>query len=272
MTATIAAPAPAQTGGLVVGLRQTAAFTRRSLLGRLRQPATLAPSFVFPLFFAALSASSFSRTTALPGFPADSFLAFSVAGAIVQGVLFGSTAAASDLATDIEQGFWERMIASPVTRTSIVTGRLLSSAVIGMAQTAVFLLLFRLFGVHIGSGLLGVIGIIVGGGMLGLAISGLLSSFAIRTGSSEAVQGVFPLMFILLFLSSAFFPRQYMSGWYKTVADVNPMSHIVEGMRSFIVDPVSVSAFARAWGIPLAIAAASISMALLALQKRLRAS
>jgi ABC-2 type transport system permease protein len=264
--------APAQTGGLLVGLRQTAAFTKRSILGRLRQPASLAPSFVFPLFFAALSSSSFSRTTALPNFPADSFLAFSVAGAIVQGVLFGSTAAASDLAIDIEQGFWERMVASPVARTSIVLGRLASSFVFGMAQSAVFLTLFRLFGVHIKGGPLGVIGIVVGGGLLGLAISGLLSSFAIRSGSSEAVQGVFPLMFILLFLSSAFFPRQYMSGWYKSVADVNPMSHIVEGLRSFVIEPASAGAFARAWGIPFAIATATIGLALLALQRRLRAS
>lgn len=264
--------APAQTGGLTVGLRQTGAFTKRSLLGRLRQPASLAPSFVFPLFFAALSSSSFSRTTALANFPADSFLAFSVAGAILQGVLFGSTAAASDLAVDIEQGFWERMIASPVSRTSIVLGRLASSFVIGMVQSAVFLTVFRLFGVHVKSGLLGVIGIVGGGGLIGLAISGLLSSFAIRSGSSEAVQGVFPLTFILLFLSSAFFPREYMSGWYRSVADINPMSHIVEGLRSFIVEPASAGAFARAWGIPLVIAAASISLALLALQKRLRAS
>jgi ABC-2 type transport system permease protein len=267
-----AAITPAQTGGFTNTVRQTLAFTRRSLRGRLRQPSSMAPSFVFPLFFAALSSSSFATTTALPGFPADSFLAFSVAGAVLQGVLFGSTGAASDLAIDIEQGFWERMVASPVSRVAIVLGRLASAFVFGMAQTAMFVTLFRIFGVRIEGGPLGVVGIVVGGGLVGLAISGLLSSFAIRAGSSEAVQGVFPLMFILLFLSSAFFPREYMSGWYKSVADINPMSHIVEGLRSFIVEPLSFSAFARAWGIPLAIAIIGVAFAQRALQQRLRQS
>ncbi|MGA1542815.1 MAG: ABC transporter permease, partial [Ilumatobacteraceae bacterium] len=104
----------------------TAVLTRRSVRGRLRQPAALTPSFVFPLFFAALGSASFSRIADRPDFAAiaPSFLNYAVAGAIVQGVLFASTSAAGDLATDIEQGFFERLLASPVTRTSILLGRL----------------------------------------------------------------------------------------------------------------------------------------------------
>ncbi len=253
-------------------IRETLAFARRSLIGRLRQPESLAPSFVFPLFFAALGVSSFGKAaTRLPGFPADSYLAFSAAGAVIQGVLFGATAAASDLATDIEGGFWERMVASPVTRSSIVVGRLASSFVVGAVQAAVFLAVFMAFGVRVHGGIGGFVGVVVGGGLIGLAVAGLFAGFAIRSGSSEAVQGAFPLVFVLLFLSSAFFPRQYMSGWYRHVADVNPTSHVVEGLRQFVTRPLGTQQFATAWGIPAGVAVVSIGFALRSLHRRLAA-
>ncbi len=251
----------------------TLALTRRSVRGRLRQPAALTPSFVFPLFFAALGSASFSRIAQRPDFAdiAPSFLNYAVAGAIVQGVLFASTSAAGDLATDIEQGFFERLLASPVTRTSILLGRLGSAMVVAIVQVVVFLGVFLAFGARIESGVIGVVGLIVAGAFLSLAMSGLMSGLAIRSGSPEVVQGAFPLVFALMFLSSAFFPRQYMTGWYQDVATWNPMSHVVEGMQGFMNQPLHVDQFLRAWLIPFAIAAASIAFGLRALSKRLAA-
>ncbi|MFM7125383.1 MAG: ABC transporter permease, partial [Actinomycetota bacterium] len=100
----------------------------------------------------------------------------------------------------------------------------------------------------------------------------LMAGLAIRSGSAEVVQGAFPLVFVLMFLSSAFFPRHYMHGWYRTVADWNPMSHIVEGMQGFINQDLELSQFIRAWLIPLAIAMISIAFALRTLRRRLAAS
>jgi len=251
-----------------LALRQTVALSQRSLVGRLRQPAALAPAFVFPLFFAALGASSFD--TLGDRLPGGSYLQFVVAGSITQGVLFGSTSAASDLATDIQGGFWERMIASPVHRTSIILGRLMSALVIGMGQVLVFLAIFTAFGVRVRSGPIGWLGLVVGGGLMALAIAGAMSTFAIRTGSAEAVQGAFPLVFILMFLSSAFFPRELMSGWYQSVADLNPLSYVIEGLRSFVNEPLQADAFLRAWGIPLIFVALAVALCLSALRARLR--
>lgn len=253
----------------------SAALTKRSVRGRLRQPAVLAPSFIFPLFFAALGSASFHRLAEDPYFTANiatSFLNYAVAGAILQGVLFASTSAAGDLATDIEQGFFERLLASPISRTSIVLGRLAGSMVIGVVQVSVFLIIFTAFGARIQSGPLGILGLIVGASLLGLAMSGLMAGLAIKSGSPEVVQGAFPLVFVLMFLSSAFFPRHYMHGWYRTVADWNPMSHIVEGMQGFINHDLALSQFVRAWLIPLAIATISIAFALRTLKRRLAAS
>ncbi|MEY4372050.1 MAG: hypothetical protein RL219_819 [Actinomycetota bacterium] len=255
-------------------VRQTMALARRSLLGRLRQPAVLAPSFVFPLFFAALSASSYSRTKNAPGFPkVDSFLQFGLTAAILQGAFFGATSGAADLATDIEQGFWERLIASPVSRTSIVIGRLASSTTIGAMQAGVFMALLAIFGVRVRSGPIGIIAVIVSGGLVALAISTIMATFAIRSGSPEVVQGAFPLVFILMFLSSTFMPRQLMHGWFRTVVNVNPISHIAEGMRAFVIQrDVSGKHFFAAWGYPAIGAALALLLCLAALRRRLAQS
>jgi len=249
-------------------------LTRRSVRGRLRQPAQLAPAFIFPLFFAALGAASFHKLAQDPYFTeniATSFLNYAIAGALVQGVLFGSVSASGDLATDIEQGFFERLLASPVSRTSIILGRLGSAMVVAMVQVVVFLAIFMVFGARIETGVVGFFGLLIGGALLALAMAGLMSGVAVRSGSPEVVQGSFPLVFALMFLSSAFFPRIYMTGWYRTVADWNPMSHIVEGMQSFMNEPLALDQFLRAWLIPLIVAAAGIMFALRALSTRLKA-
>ncbi len=106
-------------------LAQTWAMSKRAILALARQPATVIPSLVFPLFFVALGTAAFGRAVELPNFPeVDSFLDFALAGAIVQGVLFGSITSATALAIDIETGFFDRLLASPTSRVSILVSRL----------------------------------------------------------------------------------------------------------------------------------------------------
>jgi len=239
----------------------------------LRQPSLVIPSLIFPLFFAALGTSSFSRSTELPGFPAvDSYLDFALAGAIVQGILFGSTTGATALATDIENGFFDRLLASPSTRTGIIVGRMAGGMAYGASQTLFFVLVLLPFSLSIKGGVGGVVGLMVSGTILALAIGALMSAMALLTGSAEAVQGAFPLLFIALFFSSAFFPRETMSGVYGTLADFNPVSHLVEGMRALVIEGVSASALARAILVPAALAVVSIALSLRALRHRLGAS
>ena len=261
--------APAQTSVIA----QTWALSVRSIQSLLRQPSLVIPSLIFPLFFAALGTSSFSRAIELPGFPAvDSYLDFALAGAIVQGILFGSTTGATALATDIENGFFDRLLASPSTRTGIIVGRMAGGMAYGAFQTLFFVMVLLPFGLTIKGGVGGVIGLMVSGTILALAIGALMSAMALITGSSEAVQGAFPLLFIALFFSSAFFPRETMSGIYGTLADLNPVSHLVEGMRDLVIEGVSASALARAILVPGVLAVISIAVSLRALRHRLGAS
>jgi ABC-2 type transport system permease protein len=248
-------------------------MSKRAILAMWRQPSLVVPSLVFPLFFVALGTSSFSRAINIPGFPdVDSYLDFALAGAIVQGVLFGSVTGAAAMATDIENGFFDRLLASPSTRSGILVGRLAGGMAYGAGQTAFFMIVLIPFGLSIKSGVIGALGLIAAGTLLALAVGAVMSTMALRTGSAEAVQGAFPLLFIALFFSSAFFPRETMSGIYGTLADYNPISYLVEGMRDLVIDGLTWWALARALLIPAALAVAGIALALRSLSRRLARS
>jgi ABC-2 type transport system permease protein len=264
-------PPPAvRSGGL--WLSQTLAMSKRSIIAIVRQPALVIPSLIFPLFFAALGTSSFGRAVRLPNFPkVDNFLDFSLAGTIIQGVLFGSVTGGAALATDIEMGFFDRLLATPTSRVSILVGRLAGAALFGAFQALVFILILLPFGVTIQAGVPGFVVIVLCGGLTGMAIGGFTAAIALKTGSSEAVQGSFPLLFIGLFFSSAFFPRQTMQGAYKVIANLNPISHLVEGVRGLVTDGFTAQHVAAALLIPLAIGAFSIALAMRTLYSRLAA-
>jgi ABC-2 type transport system permease protein len=220
-----------------------------------------------------LGTSAFSRAINVPGFPdVDSYLDFALAGAVVQGVLFGSVTGATALATDVENGFFDRLLASPSTRSGIIVGRLAGGMAYGAFQTTFFMIVLLPFGLEIKSGPIGAVALIASGTLLALAVGAIMSTMAIRTGSSEAVQGAFPLLFIALFFSSAFFPRATMSGVYATLADYNPISYLVEGMRDLVIGGLTWWALARAILVPLLLALGAVALALRSLNKRLAAS
>jgi ABC-2 type transport system permease protein len=248
-------------------------MSRRAILAMWRQPSLVIPSMVFPLFFIALGTSAFSRAINVPGFPeVDSYLDFALAGAVVQGVLFGSVTGATALATDVENGFFDRLLASPSTRSGIIVGRLAGGMAYGAFQTTFFMAVLLPFGLEIKGGPVGALALIASGTLLALAVGAIMSTMAIRTGSSEAVQGAFPLLFIALFFSSAFFPRATMSGFYATMADYNPISYLVEGMRDLVIGGLTMWALLRAILLPALMAVGGVALALRSLNKRLAAS
>ena len=272
MTATATAEARTRPELHQSTVAQTLAMSKRSIMSLWRHPSLVVPSLIFPHFFAALGTSSYARATSIPGFPAvDSYLDFALAGAVVQGILFGSTVGAAALATDIENGFFDRLLSSPSTRSGIIVGRMAGGMVYGFFQTIFFIAVLLPFGLSIKGGIAGVLTMAIGGTILALAVGALMSAMAIKTGSSEAVQGAFPLLFIAMFFSSAFFPRETMSGFYGTLADLNPISHLVEGFRDLTIEGFSLSAAVRSVVIPAILAALAVTLALWTLKQRLRA-
>ncbi len=253
-----------------VAVAQYGVLSRRAIVNTFRQPRYFIPSLLFPLMFMALSSAAFERTTSLPGFPdTDSFLQFLVSTTIIQGALFSSIAAGSAMATDIESGFFERLIASPVARTSIVAGRVMGSLVFGFLQAWLYFGVAFIFGMRAEGGIVAMLGVALVAAVFSAGVGSIAASFAIRTGSSEAVQGAFPLLFSLMFLSSGFFPRTLMHGWFQDAATINPLSHMIEGLRHQIITGFDLGELAVSLAIAAGFFAFGLSMALLALRHRL---
>lgn len=256
---------------MTLALRQTGALAWRSVRTTLRIPQTWFPSLFFPLTLLAIFTGSFGDAPGhVPGFPpVRGFLDFAVAGSVLQGVLIAGTGAGAAFAADIETGFFDRLVASPVSRWAILTGRLGASVAQGVVQGLLFLGVAVAFGARVSAGAGGVLVLVLFAVLLAAAIGGLGVILALRTGSGEAVQGAFPLFFVLLFFSSAFFPRETMGGWYRHVADVNPVSHIVEGMRAQVIAGGTARTTLVGLAFALGFAVISVGVAALAYRRRL---
>jgi ABC-2 type transport system permease protein len=249
---------------------QYLALGRRSIFNTLRQPTAVIPSMTFPLLFLALNSAALGEAITLPGFPAvDSFLQFAFATTVVQGTLFGSIAAGTDIANDIEGGFFERLIAAPASRTSLLVGRLAGSATFAFVQAWLFFGVASLFGLEVEGGLLAIVGLSIVCSIMAAGVGAIAVSFGIRSGSSEAVQGSFPLLFALLFLSSAFFPRALMTGWFRDVANLNPFSHLIESLRHQVIVGFDMSQLLTGAAIAGGVCVIGFTLSGLALRGRL---
>jgi ABC-2 type transport system permease protein len=247
------------------------ALARRAQRNAVRRPQLLAPLVIFPSLFLAVNVGGLSRTTGLAGFPhVTGFLDFQLPGALTQSLLLGGVTTGIATALEIEAGFFDRLVASPIPRVAIVLGRLTAAGVVACGQVVYFLLLGVIFGAHVEGGVVGVAAVLAIGIVAGVGFGAIGQAIALRARSASTVQGIFPIVFVILFLSSAFFPRALLSSPIDTVARYNPLSYIADGMR----DPIISGASARpvlegllsAAGVALVCGALSI----VALRGRLR--
>lgn len=249
---------------------QYALLSKRSLVNTIRQPIAIIPSLTFPLVFLAINSAALAESIGLPGFPpVDSFLHFMIATTVIQGGLFGSISAGADMATDIEGGFFDRLIATPVSRTSILVGRVAGAFTLAFLQALLFFAIAMLFGLTVDAGLVGIVGVALISATAGAGFATFSVAIGIKSGSTEVVQGSFPLLFTLMFLSSAFFPRSLMDGWFQDVASINPLSHMIESARSLVIRGWEAGEFLTGIAIAAAIFVIGIAISLLALRARL---
>ena len=236
----------------------------------LRQPASAIPPFIFPTALLLVTSAGLTSATRLPGFPSDSFLAFFLAFPFIQGALFATMNAGTDLARDIQSGFLNRLALTPMRGAALISGHLAGVVTMGFLQACFYLTVGLVAGVSIASGPLGVVVILVLATLIAFAFGALGAFFALQTGSGEAVQGLFPLLFVGLFLSSMNLPRNLIeTDWFRIVATFNPISYLIEGIRSLIIVGWDAEALALAFGCASLIAVLSIAAAVWAMQRRL---
>jgi ABC-2 type transport system permease protein len=249
----------------------TVALARRALRGQLRRPQLLAPLVVFPSLFLAINTGGLHRSTDLPGFPhVSGFLDFQLAGAMTQSLLLGGVAAGISTALEIEGGFFDRLVAAPIPRLAIVLGRIVAGAAIAILQVLWFLVLGLIFGAQIKGGVPGVAVMLLTGALAGTAFTALGIVLALRARNASTVQGVFPLVFVVLFVSSAFFPRRLLQAPADWLAAYNPLSYIADGLRDPVISSVSARPVLEGLAAAGGLSAAFVALAVVSLRGRLR--
>jgi ABC-2 type transport system permease protein len=249
---------------------QAAQLARRSVVRTLRQPANVVAPLLFPLMLLAVNAGGLDSVEQLPGFPSESFLAFALAVPFIQGALFATMNAGTDLARDVQTGFLNRLALSPVRSTALLAGQLGGVVLIGLVQAVFYLAVGLAAGVRLESGVPGALVLLLLSALIALAFGSLGAFAALRTGSGEAVQGLFPVLFVGLFLSSMNLPRDLIEiDWFRSVATVNPVSYLIEGVRSLIIEGWNTQALALAFGFASVICVVGLVAASWALRERL---
>ena len=242
----------------------------RSVTRTMRQPIMIVPSLVFPLFLLAINSSGLSAATEIPGFPTDSYLTFILAFPFIQGSIFATNTAGTNLAEDIQNGFFNRLQLTPMRGSSLLAGQLAGVLLVAIVQAVTYLLVGLTAGANLEAGVGGIPVLFA----LSFAISAGFGAFGLfiglRSGSGEAVQGLFPLMFVLLFLSSASLPRDLIQqDWFQTAATINPVSYVIEAVRSLFVTGWDGEALALGFTVAIIFFLVSMTAASFAMRDRL---
>jgi ABC-2 type transport system permease protein len=249
---------------------QVGAIARRSVVRTSRQPASIIPPLVFPIFLMLVNAGGLKSSTDLPGFPTDSFLAFALAVPFIQGALFSTMNAGTDIARDVQTGFVNRLSLTALRDWPLLIGQLTGIVVLGVVQVLFYIAVGLVAGVHFASGPAGIAVLVVYGAIVALSFGALGAWLAYRTGSGETIQALFPVLFVFLFISSMNAPRNLIGvDWFRIAATLNPVSYMIECVRSLIITGWDWQALALGFGFVILLGLASLWLAAGALRSRM---
>jgi ABC-2 type transport system permease protein len=223
---------------------------RRALRETLRTPDSLVPTLLIPLFFLVVNVGQAARI-----FPSSSteflngqgYAAFQVPVSLLLAASFGS--AALYMVEEIEGGYFDKLRATPISRSAIVLGRLIAEFVKMIVLSAVMTFIALLFGVRIESGVLGFVVLILMTALWAVVYSGFMQLIALKTRSAAATQAGGLVFFPLLFLTPNFVPRDLLTRPMEIAATYNPVTYVMEGMRSLILDGFDWGALIAAFAV-----------------------
>jgi len=254
----------------VSSMPQVGAIARRSILRTSRQPASVIPPLIFPIALMAVNAGGLQSSVDLPGFPTESFLAFALAVPFIQGALFSTMNAGTDLARDVQTGFINRLALTALRDWALLTGQLAGAVVLGIVQVLFYIAVGLASGVEFESGPAGIAVLLVYGAIVSLSFGALGAWLAFRTGSGETIQALFPVLFVFLFISSMNTPRDLIGvEWFRIAATLNPVSYMIECVRSLIITGWDPQALALGFGFVIVLGLVSLMLASQALRTRM---
>jgi ABC-2 type transport system permease protein len=232
---------------------EVALLGRRAVREVFRMPEATIPTLFIPLFFLAVNIGQVSKT-----FPSSStdflqgqgYAAFQIPVSL----LFAVCTATSGLAlvTEIDLGYFDKLLVAPIRRSSIIFGRLTADLVRGIGVSILVLLVGLAFGVRIKSGVPGALVLVVLAAMWGVAYAGIGILIALKTRNVQATSASFLIFFPLLFLTPNFVPFDRLTGLMEALARANPVSYVIEGLRSLVLNGWVLDKLAICLGVILA--------------------
>ncbi|WP_419840009.1 ABC transporter permease [Candidatus Poriferisodalis sp.] len=266
-------------GGLTnrVGfLTDIATIARRAVRSVLREPEFLGPALIIPVFFFVVNVGALEPFVeagaaaapgggAAPGGVVD-YRAFQLPVAIIFAVT--GISRASVLVIDIQSGYLDRMLVTPIRRSTLLLGLMVADIVMALGLALFVIVMGLAFGVWFETGILGLIVFLLLSVAWSLAFTGFPYTVALRTGNPAAVNSAFLIFFPFAFLTPAFLPRELMSGWLRAVAAWNPVTYLLEGMRTILSTGWDGVAIAKGAAAILGLAAVTFFMAFRSLARR----
>ena len=245
-------------------LRDILAVAERATRSVARDPEVTIPALIVPVLFFFLNIGALADfAEQIPGLD---YKAFQLPVAILFAVT--GVSRAITVVTDIQSGYFDRLVISPVNRLALLLGLMLADFLLVVALTIPVIIMGYLVGIRFESGVLGILTFMFLGGLWGLIFAGFPYAIALKTGSAAAVNLTFLLFFPFLFMTTLFLPQEAMTEWLATVADYNPVTYLLAALRSLITVGWEPEVLLRGVGAVLLIGVLSIGLALMALKGR----
>ncbi len=252
-------------------LAQVFLLTRRNLVNIFRTPEALIPPIAISVFFLVIYQSTLGTAAGfIPGLSGKGYLGFILPLSIVSSSLAGAGIAAQNLVKDLENGYFDKLLLTPISRTAVVLGPILAGSLVLGLQALIVVGVGLLLGLDPATGLPGLLAVVGLSVLLGTGFAGFTVSAALGTGSAAATQSAGFLFFPLTFLTASFVPLELLGGWLKTAAMFNPITYVLGGMRSLMLTGWETSELWPAVAACLLLAVAMYGLAAYALRVRTR--
>ena len=246
-----------------------ATVAQRAIRGVFREPEFFIPALIVPVFFFIVNVGALQDFTQASGVVPD-FKAFQLPVSIVFAVTGVSRASA--LVTDIQSGYFDRLLLTPIRRPTLLLGLMAADFVSVVMLAVPVLLLGLVLGVSFETGIIGMFVFIAYGAAWGLAFAGFPYAIALKTGNPAAVNSSFILFFPFAFLTTTFLPKQALTGWLSTVATYNPVTYVLDGLRSLITEGWVWEPLAKGLAATLALMVISFGLASTAMRGRIKSA
>ena len=220
-----------------------------------------------PIMFFLVNSAGFQKAVNIPGFGADSYLAFYAPVALFTSIYFSTGSTGLEVVTDISTGYMDRLFVAPINRLAVLLGKLLAMGTRAVMQALIMLIFVLLMGAHFNGGFFGLLILVALAFLFGMAWAGLGLAISLITKNPRVVQSGFVFFMPLTLMTTAQLPIALLTGWYKTVVLINPITYVLEGMRSLMLTGIEPHTLFNAFLAAIILGAITLSVSFWAFKR-----